>query len=216
MSRAIIARQRPAGRRLETPKGDRTRPTSDRVREALFSAIESCAGTLHGLRFLDLYAGSGAIGLEAWSRGAEAVTLVESDRRTADLIARNARRHRLPAPTSAPPRSPPCWRGAGGAVRPGLQRPALPAARRPTSPTTWRSSSTTAGSPTDALVVVERGSRSPEPTWPRGLEPLPGKRRTKKYGETTLWYAAARRTAARRATTVTACVVPSAPARSTR
>ena len=70
------------GRRLETPKGQTTRPTSDRVREALFSAIESWCGSLDGLRFLDLYAGSGAVGLEAWSRGAGVVTLVEQDRRT--------------------------------------------------------------------------------------------------------------------------------------
>ena len=79
------------GRRIQTPRGVNTRPTSDRVREALFSAIESWCGSLHGLRFLDLYAGSGAVGLEAWSRGAGVVTLVEQDRRTASLIADNAR-----------------------------------------------------------------------------------------------------------------------------
>ena len=71
------------GRRIETPRGTSTRPSSDRVREALFSAIESWCGSLQGLRFLDLYAGSGAVGLEAWSRGAGVVTLVEQDRRTA-------------------------------------------------------------------------------------------------------------------------------------
>jgi 16S rRNA (guanine966-N2)-methyltransferase len=79
------------GRRLQTPPGDATRPTSDRVREALFSAWESQLGSLHGLRVLDLYAGSGAVGLEAASRGAAAVTAVESDRRTAALITANAR-----------------------------------------------------------------------------------------------------------------------------
>jgi 16S rRNA (guanine966-N2)-methyltransferase len=71
------------GRRLRTPPGEATRPTSDRVREALFSALEAELGTLHGLRFLDLYAGSAAVALEAASRGAEGVTAVESDRRTA-------------------------------------------------------------------------------------------------------------------------------------
>ena len=65
------------GRRLRTPPGDATRPTSDRVREALFSALEARLGSLHGVRFLDLYAGSGAVGLEAASRGAAAVTLVD-------------------------------------------------------------------------------------------------------------------------------------------
>src|SRR3954466_15025458 len=79
------------GRRVSVPRGVLTRPTSDRVREALFSAVESWCGSLRGLRFLDLYAGSGAVGLEAWSRGAGVVTLVEHDRRTASLIVQNAR-----------------------------------------------------------------------------------------------------------------------------
>ena len=79
------------GRRIDTPRGLHTRPTSDRVREALFSAIESWCGSLAGLRFLDLYAGSGAVGLEARSRGAGVVTMVEHDRRTAALIGANVK-----------------------------------------------------------------------------------------------------------------------------
>ena len=79
------------GRRITAPSGQHTRPTTDRVREALFSSIEAWCGSLQGLRFLDLYAGSGAVGLEAWSRGAGVVTLVESDRRTARLIGDNAK-----------------------------------------------------------------------------------------------------------------------------
>jgi 16S rRNA (guanine966-N2)-methyltransferase len=79
------------GRRLKAPSGDQTRPTSDRVREALFSSVVSEIGSMNGLRFLDLYAGSGAVGLEARSRGAGSVTLVEQDRRTASLIRDNAR-----------------------------------------------------------------------------------------------------------------------------
>ncbi len=89
MTRIIAGRAK--GRRLATPKGTDTRPTSDRVREALFSAVESWCGTLADLRVLDLYAGSGALGLEAWSRGAGAVTWVEADRRTTTIIAANAR-----------------------------------------------------------------------------------------------------------------------------
>lgn len=81
------------------PPGAGTRPTTDRVREALFSAITSWAGraagpaeeSLAGMGFCDLYAGSGAVGLEAASRGADPVLLVESHRRTAQLTARNAR-----------------------------------------------------------------------------------------------------------------------------
>src|SRR4051795_5085420 len=79
------------GRRIKAPSGDNTRPTSDRVREALFSSIDAELGSVTGLRFLDLYAGSGAVGLEARSRGAGVVTMVEHDRRTAGLIRENPR-----------------------------------------------------------------------------------------------------------------------------
>lgn len=178
------------GRRIETPKGDRTRPTSDRVREALFSAVESWAGSLSGLRVLDLYAGSGAIGLEAWSRGAQAITLVESDRRTADLVASNAR-------------------AVGCEVARVVARPVAAVLAEP-APSSYDLVFSDPPYPLDevaladdlallaaqgwlaedALVVVERGSRSPEPTWPEGIERLPGKRGQKRYGETTLWYAA--------------------------
>ena len=79
------------GRRIKAPAGQSTRPTSDRVREALFSAVDAALGSLSGLRFLDVYAGSGAVGLEARSRGAGVVTLVEHDRRTAAVIRENAR-----------------------------------------------------------------------------------------------------------------------------
>ncbi|HEX2144819.1 MAG TPA: 16S rRNA (guanine(966)-N(2))-methyltransferase RsmD [Glycomyces sp.] len=76
------------GRRLATPPGDRTRPTSDRVREALFNSLAP-GGDLDGLRFADLYAGSGAVGLEALSRGASAALFVESHAQTAKLLRRN-------------------------------------------------------------------------------------------------------------------------------
>jgi 16S rRNA (guanine966-N2)-methyltransferase len=79
------------GRRLRTPHGSTTRPTADRVREALFSSLESELGTVAGIRFLDLFAGSGAVGLEARSRGASYVVLVEADRQTAALIRGNVR-----------------------------------------------------------------------------------------------------------------------------
>ena len=68
------------GRRLDTPPGAGTRPTSDRVREALFSRLEHL-GAMLGADVLDLYAGSGALGLEAFSRGAASATFVEVDRR---------------------------------------------------------------------------------------------------------------------------------------
>jgi len=73
------------GRRLQAPRGTRTRPTADRVREALFSVL----GDVSGARVLDLYAGSGALGIEALSRGAASATFVERDQRAAAMLRRN-------------------------------------------------------------------------------------------------------------------------------
>jgi 16S rRNA (guanine966-N2)-methyltransferase len=73
------------GRRLHAPRGRRTRPTADRVREALFSIL----GDVGGSRVLDLFAGSGALGIEALSRGASAAVFVDSDRRAVAAIRRN-------------------------------------------------------------------------------------------------------------------------------
>jgi 16S rRNA (guanine966-N2)-methyltransferase len=171
------------GRRLETPKGQATRPTSDRVREALFSAIESWCGSLDGLRFLDLYAGSGAVGLEAMSRGAGVATLVEQDRRTAALIARNAKllgfhvdviAHAVSGVLASPPRASydvvfldPPYPLPDAEVDANLA--ALVAQG-------WLTA--------DALVVVERASKRSSTTWPEGIELL----RERKYGETMLRY----------------------------
>jgi len=173
------------GRRLTAPKGSRTRPTSDRVREALFSAIESWCGSLSQLRFLDLYAGTGAVGLEAWSRGAGVVTLVESDRRTAGLIATNARTlgfHRanvvtasVPTALATPPAAP---------YDIAFLDPPYP--RGETAVTADLAALVEHGwLVPGAMVVVERSARSPEPEWPTGFSDVRGK----KYGETALWYA---------------------------
>ena len=78
------------GRPIEAPPGDSTRPTADRVRETLFSMLASRLGSFEELRVADLFAGSGALGLEALSRGAASATFVESDRRALDAIKRNA------------------------------------------------------------------------------------------------------------------------------
>jgi 16S rRNA (guanine966-N2)-methyltransferase len=172
------------GRRIQTPRGVDTRPTSDRVREALFSAIESWCGSLSGLRFLDLYAGSGAVGLEAWSRGAGVVTLVEHDRRTAKLIDDNARSLGFAkANVVAAP------------VRGTLQRPPVApydvAFLDPPYPHDDVAVGDDLRSLVDnewlvpgAMVVVERSSRSPEPVWPDGFTDT----RERRYGETMLWY----------------------------
>ena len=76
------------GRRLVAPPGTDTRPTSDRVREATFNALES-RGELDGAKVLDLFAGSGALGIEALSRGAAHATFVDHDRRALDAIQAN-------------------------------------------------------------------------------------------------------------------------------
>jgi 16S rRNA (guanine966-N2)-methyltransferase len=78
------------GRPLEAPKGDTTRPTSDRAREGLFSMLASRLGSFDDLRVADLFAGSGALGLEALSRGAATATFVENDSRAAATIRANA------------------------------------------------------------------------------------------------------------------------------
>ncbi|WP_264000511.1 RsmD family RNA methyltransferase, partial [Mycolicibacillus trivialis] len=85
MTRIIAGRAR--GRRLAVPPRG-TRPTSDRVRESLFNVL-AARRELAGIAVLDLYAGSGALGLEALSRGARAVLLVEADARAAAVIGRN-------------------------------------------------------------------------------------------------------------------------------
>jgi 16S rRNA (guanine966-N2)-methyltransferase len=80
------------GRTIDAPTGAATRPTADRVREALFSMLVSRLGSLDGLRVADLFAGSGALGFEALSRGAARVTFVENDAKVIAAIRRNAER----------------------------------------------------------------------------------------------------------------------------
>jgi len=172
------------GRRITAPPGQQTRPTTDRVREALFSSIESWCGSLQGLHVLDLYAGSGAVGLEAWSRGAGVVTLVESDRRTAQLIADNAgtlgfaKAQVVATPVASVLAAPPAAPYDVVFLDPPypLDEDALGRDLALLAEHGWLVPG--------AMVVVERSSRSPEPTWPPGVEGT----RSKRYGETVLWY----------------------------
>lgn len=78
------------GRVLAAPKGDATRPTADRTREALFSMLTSRVGSFDGLAVADLFAGSGALGFEALSRGAASCLFVEQDRAALDALRSNA------------------------------------------------------------------------------------------------------------------------------
>lgn len=172
------------GRRLRTQHGQHTRPTSDRVREALFSSIESWCGSLSGLRFLDLYAGSGAVGLEAWSRGAGIVTLVESDRRAAALIRQNAQSlgfttaNVVAAPVATTLRRPPAAPYDVAFLDPPYPQPGddVDADLRALQENDWLVPG--------AMVVVERSARDRGPAFPEGFGDL----REKRYGETALWY----------------------------
>lgn len=163
-----------------------TRPTSDRVRESLFGALES-SGVLDGAAVLDLYAGSGALGLEAVSRGAASADLVEKAPRAATVTQRNAGR---------------VAKAVGGTAVIRVHRSSVDAYLR------------TARGPYDLIfldppydvgeaelaatlallvplatadgdVIIERASRSPEPSLPDGLVAT----KSKRYGDTTLWWA---------------------------
>ena len=179
------------GRALHVPvKG--TRPTSERVREALFSRLEHL-GVVDGARVLDLFAGSGALGLEAASRGAVAVTLVEAARAAADVCRRNVDRVGLDGVEVVVER---VERFVQRAVTEPwdlvlidppyeLGEEALAELLGTLSGAAVASGGAGIRLARDAVVVVERSSRSPEPGWPPGLERLD--RRT--YGETVVWFA---------------------------
>ena len=191
MSR-IIAGSR-GGQRIAMPPGDRARPTTDRVREALFSAIAAWAGTaaepversLGGLAFCDLYAGSGAVGLEAASRGASRVLLVERDHRTAQLSRRNAEALGLAVEilTSSVEhvlrRSPDRPFDIVFADPPyELDTPTVSAQIELLVVNSWADR--------DSLIVVERSRRSPKLVWPD----VAAQRWSRAYGETILCFGA--------------------------
>jgi 16S rRNA (guanine966-N2)-methyltransferase len=165
------------GRRLAAPPGSGTRPTADRAREGLFNVVMS---EIKDARWLDLYAGSGAVGLEALSRGAAEVVLVESNPRAAAVIRENIARV-----------------GLGGArlvaapVERFLAGPATPFdvvfADPPYAVAVDKTLLTLNDGgwlAPDALIVVERATRSGELSWPDGYLPV----KSRKYGEATFWY----------------------------
>lgn len=173
------------GRRILAPPGGGTRPTSDRVREALFSALDALT-ELDGARFADLYAGSGAVGLEALSRGAAHVLLVESDPRAARVIRDNLAALRA-APAARLVTGKVAQVLAGGPeggpydvvfadppyAVPDQEIAAVLAALVDGG---WLAA--------DAVVVVERSSRSGPVDWVHGITA----ERSRRYGETILWY----------------------------
>jgi 16S rRNA (guanine966-N2)-methyltransferase len=179
MSRVIAGLA--GGRKLVMPAGDGTRPTADRAREGLFSTLTSLHGFLSGASFLDLYAGSGAVGLEAASRGAARVLLVERDPKALRALRANIEALDL---SGVELRGEPVERVLGVPATASFDVVFLdPPYSDPVAQTLER---IVAGGwlAVDGLLVVERASRDVEPGWPAGVEPI----RSRRYGEATLWY----------------------------
>jgi 16S rRNA (guanine966-N2)-methyltransferase len=174
------------GRRLAVPSGRSTRPTSDRAREGLFAAVLAVLGSMDQTLVLDLYAGSGAVGLEALSRGAADVLLIESDPGAAQVIRRNIDAIALPGATLIQDKVGRALRRGPGAAGPrdlvfadppySTSDDELRSVLAALADHSWLTG--------DALVVLERDARSGPPPWPKGYSP----QRSRRYGETMLWY----------------------------
>ncbi|MFC4223413.1 RsmD family RNA methyltransferase [Lysinibacter cavernae] len=186
--------------RLNVPKSG-TRPTSDRVREAIFSALDSWE-ILDGSYVLDLYAGSGALALEAVSRGAVSAVLVEKHPQAAHIAKANAaavsNAYPVKGATSPKPRIEVVTKTVSSYLD-ALSADGIPfdvifidppydlAEDHLATDLIAVSQAVSA----DGVVLVERSSRSPEPTWPAASATSPGlvQFRRKDYGETVLWWA---------------------------
>ncbi|WP_331448716.1 16S rRNA (guanine(966)-N(2))-methyltransferase RsmD [Streptomyces prasinus] len=184
MTRVIAGRA--GGRRLGVPPGNGTRPTSDRAREGLFSTWQALlGGTLDGERVLDLYAGSGAVGLEALSRGAGHTLLVEADARAVRTVRENVRTLGLPGAEVRPGKAEQIIRTSTPAEPYGLVFLDPPYAVTDEDLREILLTLRTGGWLTgEALVTVERSTRGGEFAWPPGFEAL----RARRYGEGTFWY----------------------------
>ncbi len=184
MTRVIAGTAR--GRILAVPAGRVTRPTSDRTREGLFGTVQAILGSLSGARVLDLYAGSGAVGLEALSRGAAHALLVESAPAAIRVIRKNIAALDLPGACLAPERvARVLARGPGGSDRYDFVFADPPyAAGADEIAAMLRALCEHGWLAEGALVAVERRSGSAPPPWPPGyLED-----RARRYGDATLWY----------------------------
>ena len=173
------------GRRLAVPAGRQTRPTSDRAREGLFGTVLAFCGSLDGLRVLDLYAGSGAVGLEALSRGAGHALLVEADARAARVIRGNIEAVGLPGAELVTDRVDRVLARGPGQARYDLVVADPPYATAGEEVTGMLAALAGGGwlAP-GALVAVERDTRSGAVDWPAGYTPD----RSRRYGDTTFWY----------------------------
>lgn len=172
------------GHPLEVP-GRGTRPTADRVREALFSSLQS---RLRGAQVVDLYAGSGALGIEALSRGAASATFVERDRNVHRVLRRNL------GSTDLSERADVLVRDTRRALAEGLPGAPFDIALLDPPYRTDRHELAEVLElladqlATGAIVVLERATRSPDPPWPDRLRPG----RVRRYGDTSLHEATVR------------------------
>ena len=163
---------------FRSPQGRDTRPTSDRAREGLFSTLASLTD-LSGARVLDLYAGSGAVGLEALSRGAAHAVLVESDVKAAAVVRRNAEAVGLPGARVVVDRVERFLASDAMTYDVVFLDPPYDTSDDIVARVLAAVTLTDGG-----VLVVERSVRSPEPAWPDGVEGV----RDRRYGEGTLWY----------------------------
>lgn len=186
MTRIIAGAAR--GHSLNVPKSG-TRPTSDRVREAMFSSLESLLD-LGGVAVLDLYAGSGALAFEALSRGASSAVLVEQSKAATSVLRANA--ELLARVTREQGRRTVTTRVAQNSVASFLRTPPAqlfelvfidPPYDLGEAELAEALEGLVPHLAPEAVVVLERGSRSPAPTVPRSFEPL----RRKAYGETIVY-----------------------------
>jgi 16S rRNA (guanine966-N2)-methyltransferase len=169
------------GRRLAVPAGRGTRPTAERVRDGLFSTLVAIRGSLSGAAFLDLYAGSGAVGIEAASRGATRVTCVERDPRTLAVLRSNVESLApdvvavSPVPVGRFLRAPSADPADVVFLDPPYSEP-VEEILELLATDAWLAPS--------AVLVVERSARDEQPDWPAGVQPD----RSRRYGDTMLWY----------------------------
>ena len=164
-----------------------TRPTSDRVREAIFSALDA-RDALDGARVVDLYSGSGALGLEAASRGASSVTLVDRANAATKVGRDNAALVTRAAPRGVSPEivvtSQPVQSFVGGSLATWDVVFLDPPYDLPLAELIHNLEAIVPRLAPDAVVVLERSSRDREPEWPDGLE----LDRRKDYGDTALFW----------------------------
>jgi 16S rRNA (guanine966-N2)-methyltransferase len=173
------------GRRLAAPAGAQTRPTSDRVREAFFSALDTMVD-LSGARFADLYAGSGAVGLEALSRGASHALLVEAEAPAARVIRDNIAALRVGAAARLVTGTVSqllAGRPEGGPYDVVFADPPYAVGDAEVAAVQHALVSNGWLGP-DAVVVFERATRGGALSWVDGITTD----RSRRYGETTLWY----------------------------